>query len=167
MKLTFQTDLNVDECINRLKNAIGKEGFSWSSLFKDEEFKEVVGRVKNKDFRLFRKRKNFNTSFAPFFYGKFIQEEKRTRIEGHFGMHPRVKAFMAIWILMAIYFTLFIFFKAAPSVRSMALQNSLAIFVIGIAFLAFGKWFGKNDEEYMTNFIQETLLARKEIMGAQ
>ena len=95
--IVLHSPLAPDAVVATLCRSIDEER---RALFSSSSYKgslPVTGEVGDTKFRL-QKRRYYNNSFAPQFYGEFQAEPGGTRIEGYFDFSRWVKVFMRFWL---------------------------------------------------------------------
>jgi hypothetical protein len=125
----------------------------------------AVGKVSERVVRLQRVIPVVSNSFKPFFIGHFEVRDGVTVLVGKFTMLPLVKVFMSFWFCMLGLFTgavLLDGFKLrGPNATFILLQPFLMIGG-GIALVAAGKWFARNDVAWLSELIAMALGARRD-----
>jgi hypothetical protein len=120
----------------------------------------AVGKVSEKVVRLQRVIPMVRNSFKPFFIGHFEERSEGTVLIGKFTMLPLVRVFMSIWFGMCGLFAGAVLlggFKAhGPNATFFSLQPFLMIGG-GIALVAAGKWFARNDAAWLSELIATAL----------
>jgi hypothetical protein len=98
--VVLNTKLSAEECIKILRE--NADMLSFSSYFASSGTK-FGGVIRGNEFELYKKypRNAFKTppNLKPFhFNGRFFQEQNRTTIKGHFGVHVAIKFWLLIWV---------------------------------------------------------------------
>ena len=100
-------------------------------------------------------------AFAPVFTGAFRADNGHTRLQGTFAPHFLVRAFMALWLLIASGWTLgatYLVLRQAPQWRWFPLVGlALLGIVLGIVNLA--RTMAQRDIEWLSALIQRALAA--------
>jgi hypothetical protein len=166
--ITFHTDFDPEACIRRLDSSIDAWHRTPLSFSGFEGSKPVIGWINGYEFRL-RKRRYYNNGFAPEFYGYLKANGRGTVVEGYFDMARVTKAFMRIWLAGVILIGAAVFFSTSRDLirgASHASDGFLigllvppAMVLFGVLFPKFGLWLGRNEEKYILEFLQTTLIA--------
>ncbi|MGB6310198.1 MAG: hypothetical protein WBF89_20635 [Steroidobacteraceae bacterium] len=150
----FRSPYNLAESVERLSAASKRSAFS--ALAETT----AVGKVSEKAVRLQRVIPMVRNSFKPFFIGRFELRGDGVVLIGKFTMVPLVKVFMSFWFGMCGLFAgevLLSGFKPhAPKAVFFLLQPFLMI-AAGIALVAAGKWFARNDAAWLSGVIATAL----------
>jgi hypothetical protein len=101
-------------------------------------------------------------SFKPFFRGRFVERNGNVVLTGRFMMSWFAKAFLAVWFVGVVYFTVLSSFLAAthPQKAIAAPLFGAALFVAGVALVWVGKWFARNDTAWLSAVISSALAAQ-------
>jgi hypothetical protein len=91
----FHTDLSVDECVKRLRNAIGKNDF-WPYLWVDA----IVGEVRGQEFH-FRSRGYANKN-RLYFFGRLTTNDSGTIVSGYFGIGGVSKLLISLLLVILL-----------------------------------------------------------------
>jgi hypothetical protein len=120
----------------------------------------AVGKVSEKVVRLQRVIPMVGNSFKPFFIGHFEVRGDGTVLIGKFTMLPLVKVFMSFWFGMLGLFLgaelLGGFKPQGPNATLFLLQPFLMIGG-GVALVAAGKWFARNDSAWLSELFAAAL----------
>jgi hypothetical protein len=170
--LAFQTNLQVEECIGRIKSFADEERrFLWMAT--SSGHKEVVYKIDDNKFRLWRRRRHINNGLMPFFYGKF-QENGGTIISGRFSMHPFIRIWNKILFGLGIVFAVLTYsillFVGAQDGEGMPyyLYAMPIIYLLGLtAIVQLGIWLGQSDVKLLMDFLKNRLEARSIVQGGQ
>jgi hypothetical protein len=150
----FRSAFGLAESVERLRAATKRSVFS--SLGETA----AVGRVSEKGVRLQRVIPMVGNSFKPFFVGRFEVRDGVTVLTGRFSLLTIVKVFMTFWLGMAFVFAggmlLGNFSSPNPVPPFLAFQPFLMV-GLGIALVAAGKWFARNDVAWLSNVIEGAL----------
>jgi len=113
----------------------------------------VAGHVGDEAFRLY-KVIAYRNSFKTHVKGSMQDEQGGTRIHCRFGLHPFVAGFMTIWLtgVSLIGLTMWASGKGNPGI--------IVFLVAGAGILLIGRKFARNDEEFLTKYLQNLLEAR-------
>jgi hypothetical protein len=135
----------------------------------------VLGEVFGQTFRI-QKRRYWRNDFAPHFYGTLHWETGGTRIEGHFDVAAWVKFFMRIWlgVVAVVGGAIFVLSLLDITGGSHFMTGDLwvgiivppAMLLFGFMLPRLGRAFGKRDERFLLDYVQQTLAARIEGPGA-
>jgi hypothetical protein len=166
--IAWRTDLSVEECMRRLREATDpgvRTVFSFSG-YKGK--KPVLLKSNGNEFRLW-KRRYYRNSFAPIFFGKLLEEQRGTRIEGRFGMDPFVLPFMVFWLAVVGFGALqeLIHAHSARSYGNVWNGELLlaGMFLFGLLLPKFGQWIGRSEERDLRELLETTLAARVDDSG--
>jgi hypothetical protein len=150
----FRSAFGFDESVERLRAATKRSVFS--SLGETA----AVGKVTETAVRLQRVVPMVGNSFKPFFIGRFEIRDGLTVLVGRFGLLTIVKVFMTFWLGMAFVFAggmlLGNFSSPNPVPLFLAFQPFLML-GFGIALVAAGKWFARNDVAWLSSVIEGAL----------
>ncbi len=154
----FRSAYRIAESIERLSAATKR------SVFSALGETTAVGKVSEKVVRLQRVIPMVGNSFKPFFIGHFEVRGEETVLIGQFTMLPFVKVFMSFWFGMCGLFAGAVllggFKPQGPNAAIFLLQPFLMI-CGGIALVAAGKWFARNDAAWLSEFIATALGAQR------
>jgi hypothetical protein len=155
----FRSAYRMAESVERLSAATKR------SVFSALGETTAVGKVSEKVVRLQRVIPMVGNSFKPFFIGHFEVRGEETVLIGRFTMLPLVKVFMSFWFGMCGLFAgaalLGGFKPQGPNATIFLLQPFLMIFA-GIALVAAGKWFARNDAAWLSAVIATALGAQRD-----
>jgi|HubBroStandDraft_6_1064221.scaffolds.fasta_scaffold113318_2 hypothetical protein len=165
---TFHTDFDREACVRRLDDSIDPWHRTPLSFSGFEGSKPVLGWINGYEFRL-RKRRYYNNGFAPEFYGNLKANGRGTIVEGYFDMARVTKWGVRIWLGGAILMGIPIFVSTlrdlirgssyAPEGFLIGLLVPPTMVLLGILLPKFGLWLGRNEEKYILEFLQTTLIA--------
>ena len=155
----FRSAYRVAESVERLSAATKR------SVFSALGETTAVGKVSEKVVRLQRVIPMVGNSFKPFFIGHFEVRGEETVLIGKFTMLPLVKVFMSFWLgmcgLLAGAVLLGGLKPQGPNATIFLLQPFLMI-CGGIALVATGKWFARNDAAWLSEVISTALGAQRD-----
>jgi hypothetical protein len=155
----FRSAYGIAESVERLSAATKR------SVFSALGETTAVGKVSEKVVRLQRVIPMVGNSFKPFFIGHFEVRGEVTVLIGKFTMLPLVKVFMSFWFgicgLFAGAVLLGGFKPQGPNATFFLLQPLLMIGG-GIALVAAGKWFARNDVAWLSEVIATALGAPRD-----
>jgi hypothetical protein len=127
----------------------------------------VIGQVRERSLRL-RKRIRGRNSFQTFLFAGVAAVGSQTRFDCRFGMHPALIAFMAFW-----FGALLVMGGMAASELGSVWAGSdsfpgrvpigaflLGLVVLGIGFIALGRFSSKGDVAFLTEFLLSTVEGR-------
>ncbi len=139
----FDSHLSVDNCIERLKQSVDKDGFF--NQFRD---KEVIGRIEENEFSIRRKPGFFyRDSFRIYFNGRITSANDGSVISGHFFYSDGTVIQSAFFWLL----TTAVLFSLLP------IWFSVPISIMLFAWLSTrSHW----SDKYVLNFLETTLEAR-------
>jgi hypothetical protein len=150
----FRSAFGLAESVERLRAATKRSVFS--SLGETA----AMGKVSEQRVRLQRVVPMVGNSFKPFFVGRFEVRGDVTMLVGRFSLLTIVKVFMTFWLGLAIVFAggmlLGKFSSPNPVPLFLAFQPFLMV-GFGIALVAIGKWFARNDVAWLSNVIAGAL----------
>ena len=155
----FRSAYRIAESVERLSAATKR------SVFSALGETTAVGKVSEKVVRLQRVIPMMGNSFKPFFIGHFEVRGEQTVLIGRFTMLPLVKVFMGFWFGMCGLFAGAVllggFKPQAPHATLFLLQPFLMI-CGGIALVAAGRWFARNDVVWLSEVIATALGAPRD-----
>ena len=155
----FRSAYGIAESVERLSAATKR------SVFSALGETTAVGKVSEKVVRLQRVIPMVGNSFKPFFIGHFEVRGEETVLIGQFTMLPLVKVFMSFWFGMCGLFAGAVllggFKPQGPNATIFLLQPFLMIGG-GIALVAAGKWFARNDAAWLSELIATALGAQRD-----
>lgn len=155
----FLSAYGLAESVERLRAATKR------SVFSALAETTAVGKVSEKIVRLQRVIPMVGNSFKPFFIGHFEVRGDVTVLIGKFTMLPLAKVFMSFWFGMCGLFAGAVllggFKPQGPNATFFLLQPFLMIGG-GIALVAAGKWFARNDVAWLSELIAAALGAPRE-----
>jgi hypothetical protein len=150
----FLSAYGLAESVERLRAATKR------SVFSALAETTAVGKVSEKIVRLQRVIPMVGNSFKPFFIGHFEVRGDVTVLIGKFTMLPLAKVFMSFWFGMCGLFAGAVllggFKPQGPNAMFFLLQPFLMIGG-GIALVAAGKWFARNDAAWLSELIATAL----------
>ncbi len=162
-KLVLHTDLAPDECIRRIEASTDPGKRTIFSLSGYKGSKPLLLKVQGNQFVLW-KRRYYRNDFAPYFFGTLSPDNKGSRLEGYFGMNRWVNVFLRIWLAFAILSGLPLVFvtlnrtgQGSPWVGFIV---PIGLVIFGIFLPRFGRWIGRGEEKFMTEFLETTLAAQ-------
>jgi flagellar biosynthesis protein FliQ len=149
----FESSFGIPESVERLKAATRRSVFSALAR------QEAVGTVNESRVSLQRVIPMIGNSFKPFFRGRFVERNGQVVLSGRFAMHWLARAFMAVWFIGVICGSIAATFQAATNGRVNAeiLLFGPGMIAFGIALVWSGKWFARNDVEWLSNVIRRAL----------
>jgi hypothetical protein len=150
----FRSAYKIAESVERLSAATRR------SVFSALGETAAVGKVSEKVVRLQRVIPMVGNSFKPFFIGHFEVRGEETVLIGQFTMLPLVKVFMSFWFGLCGLFAAAVLLGGlkpqGPNAMIFLLQPFLMI-CGGIALVAAGKWFARNDVAWLSALIATAL----------
>ena len=165
--MTWRTRLSIEACKARLAAGIDVERL-WFTRSGYRGERPILGKIRDTRFRL-QKRRYYRNSFAPFFYGRFVDSGGSTLIEGEFRMHPFVKVFMGLWLsFIALFSVLALASSTRPGEqegKGIALVFSAGMMVFGIALIKFGHWLARAEKPAIVAFLKTTLEAEDALVS--
>lgn len=161
MKYSFITDLSMENCIDKLKEAIihnKKAG--------------IYGKVKVNKNMFWVKKINFkySNSFQRIFHGTFCIKDNKTLIQGSFKWTSFIKSlviFIYLFISSAFTMTLYGLLRDYKIRDNEAVKNEINGVIFFVVFSLVVYFFvrvltnmGKQQEQYLIEFIQKNLKAK-------
>jgi hypothetical protein len=151
----FDSAYSVDESVRRLSAA------TESSSLKALANQAAVGSVTESKVSFQRSIPLIRNSFKPFFVGTFLHRDGGATLSGVFRMHRAVQIFMTFWFGFCLLWT------AITTVGTMAHPQNppilplfgLGMIVGGVVLVLVGKWFARNDIEWLSGVINKALNA--------
>jgi hypothetical protein len=150
----FRSAYGLGESVERLSAATKR----WA-LFNFGETM-AVGKVSEKAVRLRRVIPMVHNSFQPIFTGHFEVRDGVAVLTGRFGMPMSVKVFMGFWFGMVILISGAMLLGGLTPEGPQATVFMWQPFLMtggGIALVAAGKWFGRNDAAWLSGVIARAL----------
>jgi hypothetical protein len=150
----FRSAFGLAESVERLRAATRR------SVFSSLSETAAVGKVSELRVRLQRVVPMVGNSFKPFFIGRFEIREGVTVLTGRFSLLTIVKVFMTFWLGMAFVFAtgmLLGHFSSPNPVPPFLVFQPFLMLGFGIALVAVGKWFARNDVAWLSNRIERAL----------
>jgi hypothetical protein len=150
----FRSAYGLAESVERLSAATKR------SVFSALGETTAVGKVSEKVVRLQRVIPMVGNSFKPFFIGHFEVHGEVTMLIGKFTMLPLVKVFMSFWFGMCCMFAGAVLlggFKPQGLNATFFLLQPFLMIGGGIALVAAGKWFARNDAAWLSELIATAL----------
>ena len=149
----FKSEFDLSESVERLRAATKRSALGVLAQ------QAAAGRVSESRVRLQRVIPMFGNSFKPFFIGRFEQRGGGVFLAGRFTMLFLAKAFMTVWFgLLLIFALMSVTLAPAKQGNTVAmLLGALGMFGAGIALVAVGKWFARNDVVWLSKLFQTTL----------
>ena len=152
--IELTTLLSIDECVNRIDAAIDGNFTIFGS-------KAAIGSTSAAGFKI-RKRIWYRNSFQTILRAELVSEGAATRIRCSFGMAWLVLAFMAVWFGMAgIFVVTALWGSLATSTPSPAGFVIFLMPALGAVIVIVGRWFARNEAQYLVDFVCRTLDAQK------
>jgi uncharacterized RDD family membrane protein YckC len=112
----------------------------------------------NRDRLRLQKRRFYNNSFAPFFYGEVRPTDAGSELVGEFKLHPFVRVFMGIWftgaMLGATAITMTVLVRGHAAHAGPALAIPFALPLAGFGILRFGRWLARNEPPFIVQFLE-------------
>src|ERR1700722_13951261 len=155
----FRSAHGLAESVERLSAATKR------SVFSALAETTAVGKVSEKVVRLQRVIPMVSNSFKPFFIGHFEVRGDVTVLIGKFTMLPLAKVFMTFWFGMCGLFAGAVLlggFKPQGRNAAFFLLQPFLMIGGGIALVAAGKWFARNDAAWLSEVIATALGAPRD-----
>jgi hypothetical protein len=148
----FESAYGLEESIVRLSDATGREAFCLVGR------EEAVGTVTKTGVSLRREIPMFGNPFKPFFTGKFSERGGKVFLCGYFSMHMFAKVGISAWFAF-LFFILML--GAVSGTAALALfGGGMLMMSAGAAIVMLGKWFARNDAQWLSAVICRTLGAK-------
>jgi hypothetical protein len=150
----FQSAFDLEESVARLRAATQRSAFA--SLGEQA----AVGKVAEDRVRLRRVIPMVRNSFQPIFVGRFESRGGKLMLIGTFAISPVVKVVMTFWLSVVGVFALATLLGAFDPRGPYALLFRLQPFLMlgfGLAIVALGKWFARNDAAWLSDVIHAAL----------
>ena len=154
----FISDYSLEESGVRLSDALKKP-----SIFSGGPHGALVGRVTNSDVWFARVIHLQMNCCKPVFYGSFSSDGHRVILSGHFTMHGFIKVFMTAWFgfaLLWIVLAVDAFSSGQPGEGFHHLASGIVVFLLGVAGVKLGQWVSRNDIEWVSKIVEDTLSRR-------
>jgi hypothetical protein len=162
--IALRTDLNMEECLRRLREGGDVAQRAIFSLSGYKGSKAVLSKFDRTKFKLWKRRRWSRYDFSPFFSGTLSPEGNGTRIEGNFGTSPLVKVYLIVWLTLAVVFSLpFFLGSLAHTIRGTdwpGIAIPLGVLTIGVLMPRIGRLTGRREERFVLEFLVTTLEAR-------
>lgn len=150
--LTF--DAPVDVAVERLKSKVKNVSlFSFTT-------QGMVGRVSEKNVKILRIAPIVRNSFKPILVGSFKKEDNKTIFSGVFRFHRFVQIFMTFWFGFIVLLTLLALI-AKPSEAWFFPLFGLLMASFGVGLVKIGKWFSRNDKNWLMENITNAINGQK------
>ena len=117
----------------------------------------AVGKVSEGSVRLQRVIPLVGNSFKPFFIGRFEARDGKVVLTGKFTMLLIVKVFMTFWIgVVAVFAGAVLLGSLLPAGGNtwLLLLQPFVMLGAGLALVAAGKWFARNDAAWLSRVIE-------------
>ncbi len=147
----FESAYGLAESVTRLRAATRRHAFG---ILAEQA---AAGTVSESRVRLQRVIPMVGNSFKPFFIGRFELRGDGVYLTGRFTMLGLVKVFMTVWFGFLL--AAGIVAVATEQVSPMLILGDLGMLGAGIALVALGKWFARNDIAWLSNVIRTALAA--------
>ena len=157
-----------EACLERLREVVETSWRPWRSS------KPVAGRVYRTSISI-RKTIRYRNSFQTILTATVQPVGSGTEIKARVGLHPMVKAFMAVWfgflgIIWAVLLVAILTGDFGPDNSDLppllALVFPLGMMAFGVLLLKFGKHLSRGEGDFLTDFVKELLEAR-EVLQAE
>jgi hypothetical protein len=152
MVIELSTSMPLEECAQRLRAALASE--------------LVRGRLDGTRLVVTRPI-SYRNSFQTRLVADLIRQNGHTRIRCKFGMHPFVKVFMVVWLLILFrvgggdaLMSLFRFSGRVPSAEDLIgglFPGMMMIFGLGV--LAVGRFIARGEKDFLIAFLRDTIKA--------
>jgi hypothetical protein len=150
-----------DECVRRLRANTESWWFPFSN-------KPVAGYVEDTSFRI-RKNIAYVNSAQPHLSGELVDEDRGTRLRCRLGMHPAVVVFLAIWFggvaigggTIAMRAIGFLLRGGALTDVWLSIATPAFMLAFGVALVGLGRFSGRNEAQFLLDFLRDTIAARE------
>ncbi len=163
-ELAWHTDLDIEECERRLDEMVDTERFSLGAMYKSRPLLPVRGEVYVPYVRLqmetLPRGGSRPITSGVAFQGKLERDPagSGTTLTGTFNTNTMAVLSMGLWLWLILGAV------AALLVEGSGVAKVLAVLLVtagSLAMLSYGKNFGKYDEKYLAEFIEDTLEAEQ------
>jgi hypothetical protein len=162
------TDFDAEECRRRLLHSIDPDKFR--ILSRSGGPRPVIGRIEDRKFRLRKRQYWQHNYYAPQFYGNLLPKQRGTIIEGYFDIRRWPRILTRIWIagvilLAAVTVVLYLrdVLWGTTSVQvSLGLLVLPGLVVWGVLLPKLGLWLSRDEEQFILEFLQRTLVANQQ-----
>jgi hypothetical protein len=167
--IVLQSTLSPEQCRERLRSNTDERRRTPFSLSGYKGKNPVISRIDGDTIQL-QKRRYYRNDFAPNFYGTIRPWGNTARIEGYFGPPRWAVMFMRIWLGAAMLFTLPVAWVSLQRLVGghfewdvyMGLAFPFLFLAFGLLMPRFGDWLGRNEKTFMLEFMETTLVAKRE-----
>jgi hypothetical protein len=174
--LVFHSALTPTLLTDTLSRTIDQESWTLFSFSGFRGNRPLLGKIGEGTFRL-RKRRDYRNDFAPLFYAHFVPEPGGTRIEGYFDSPRFARYFMRFWLAGVVTIGLPICLMSLRDLVTGSHDISgdawagilvpCGLVLFGMLLPRFGRLLSRDEERYISQYIQETLAARLEEPGIE
>lgn len=153
-KFQIEFDVPIDVAVTNLQSKVSG---SVLSLLGSEG---MVGQVSNHTVKLQRFIPMVGNSFKPFLIGSFSTCGNKTVLSGAFRFHRLVQAFLTFWFTFSVLLiaSLSMTAFANPSEAWFVPFLGVLCLVGGVAIVNIGRWFARNDKEWLKASIRSAIL---------
>lgn len=169
--MIFETRFDIDECRRRLTEGIDPERISLFSRSGYAGSRPFIGTIKAYQFH-FKKRKNYQNGYDPYFFGTLKPVATGSIVEGRFGMRPATRIFMTVWYSLAIVIGSIMLIASIsaiatgyPSVKGnpwLGVIIPIALPTLAFAMMKLGQRLSRSEMREMIEFIKRTLEAKEQ-----
>ena len=147
--LEMDFDVPIDLVVDRLQKEVGRTFFSALSS------QRMVGYVSKERICIRRVIPLFQNSFSPILFGSLTCKNGKTNLNGVLRMHRYTQLFMSLWFGFIVVWLALVSVLAVviPSEAWMFPLIGILFFGAGVGILFIGKWFSRNDKEWIENNI--------------
>jgi hypothetical protein len=159
--ISWQTPFSIDECRERLADAIDVEesALSWSGYAGE---KPILGLIRQNTFRL--QRRPFKSSpDRRFLYGYFTATAGQTLINAEFRMRPWNRKLLSAWMAFCVLLLVAMLCFGQDTIARLAgagLAVAMMMHRIGLTKLA--HWLGRNDEKELVRLLKRVFHATEQ-----
>lgn len=159
--LEFTSPLSPAECLARLNQEVDARWKLFGS-------RPVIGATGRSDFTGY-KRISYSNSFRTIVFAQFQECGPGSRIQLRFGMSSFTIAFLVLWFggvllsgtMMMVHAVSAYWRHEARPETWVFVAAPLAMAGFGLGLVKFGRWLGRDEPAFLTDFLQNTLEATK------
>ena len=157
--LQLRSPLSPDQCLEMLRANIDPQWKIFGSM-------PVLGSVRGNNFKGY-KRIFYGNSFRTFMYGQVATSDRGSLISLRFGISRITLAFMAFWVSGVLIGGGAVIFKMVQDMQQgimpvdawpfLLIPPMMLVFAFGL--YKFCRWLGRNEAQFLTDFVKGTLRA--------
>jgi hypothetical protein len=178
--VVFISPLSREECVRRLREKVGPAGLTglFKSLKGVADTNSIIGSVGENSISL-SQRINYSNSFQTYVSGDLADENDKIRLTCRIGPHPSTLVFMFVWVGFLMFFVATGFTRndenaAVLNINMPGYHSAVQSFWVGILFplgmacfgvglFAVGRFFARNEEQALIDFLRETIDAEQSL----